>query len=84
MGLFNRIDQRANVMGRMAETLDVDITEAFARHADTVRAYRQAVMRCTFCPHDNACTAWMDAHAHAEAAPDYCRNKDIFDSVTKL
>lgn len=81
MGFFDRIDQRADVMARMAATLDVDFAAALAQRPDCVQGYRQAVLRCTFCPHDSKCGAWMQDHAQAEAAPDYCRNKDIFESL---
>ena len=42
MGLFDKIDRSAQVMGRMAETLGVDFAEAIAHHPETVREYRQA------------------------------------------
>ena len=77
MGLFRKIDHRADVMLRMAETLDVDFAAAIARNHDAGHVYRQAVLRCTACPHEDRCTVWMQDHPHADAAPDYCRNKDI-------
>jgi hypothetical protein len=77
MGLLNKIDHRADVMNRMAETLDVDFAAAIAGHPEAVREYRQAVLRCVACGHEGECTAWMAEHPHAAQAPDYCRNKDI-------
>ena len=83
MGLFDKIDRRTAVMTRMAQTLDVDFPETIARAPGAVRDYRQAVMRCVACGHEGECTAWMDAHPHAAEAPDYCRNKDILESLAK-
>jgi hypothetical protein len=83
MGLFNKIDHRAKVMTRMADTLDVDFTAAIAQSPENVRTYRQAVMRCVSCGHEGECNAWMQDHPHAAEAPDYCRNKDILESLAK-
>jgi hypothetical protein len=83
MGLLDKIDRRADVMNRMAETLDVDFAAAITQNAESVRDYRQAVMRCVACNHEGECTAWMDSHPHAEHAPDYCRNKDLLESLAK-
>lgn len=83
MGLLNKIDHRADVMTRMAETLDVDFAAAIAQSPEIVRTYRQAVMRCVACNHEAECTTWMDTHPNAAEAPDYCRNKDIMASLSK-
>lgn len=83
MGLFDKIDHRAGVMTRMADTLGVDFATTIAQAPEAVREYRQAVMRCASCNHESECMAWMDSHAHAEAAPDYCRNKDILEGLAK-
>lgn len=82
MGLFDKIDHRAGVMTRMADTLDVDFAAAIKHDASTVNLYRQAVMRCAACPHEDKCTAWMQDHPQADAAPEYCRNKDILESLS--
>jgi hypothetical protein len=81
MGLFDKIDRSALVMGRMADTLGVDFAEAVAHNPETVREYRQAVMRCAACTHENECTGWMDAHPKASQTPDYCRNKDLLERL---
>ena len=62
---------------------DVDFAQAVARAPENVRDYRQAVMRCVACGHEGECTAWMDTHPQAAEAPDYCRNKDILESLAK-
>jgi len=82
MGLFDKIDHRAEVMTRMADTLQVDFAAEILRDASTVNVYRQAVLRCAACPHEDKCTGWMQDHSQADAAPDYCRNKDILESLS--
>ena len=81
MGLFNKIDERAGVMGKMAETLGVDFAEKIAKDPNMVATYRDAVMRCTHCKHDGECKGWMADHAHADTTPDYCRNKDLLEQL---
>lgn len=83
MGLLEKIDRRTGVMTRMADTLGADFAAAIAQRPEAVRDYRQAVMRCTGCGHEGECTAWMQSHPRAEEAPDYCRNKDILESLAK-
>ena len=82
MNLFERIGRRAGVMGRMARTLDVDFAGRIARDEGAAAQYRGAVMRCAFCRHENACQGWMDGNEHAARAPEYCRNKDLLDSLS--
>jgi hypothetical protein len=77
MGLLDKIDRRAEVMNRMAETLDVDFAAVIAQTPEAVREYRQAVLRCVACGREGECATWMAEHPHAEAAPDYCRNRDL-------
>ncbi|MDX5403071.1 MAG: DUF6455 family protein [Rhodobacterales bacterium] len=84
MGLFDKIDHRTKVMTRMAQTLDVDFAEVIAQAPEAVREYRQAVLRCVSCGHEGECTAWMAEHPHAAETPDYCRNKDILESLAKV
>jgi hypothetical protein len=83
MGLLDKIDRRAEVMNRMADTLDVDFAAVMAAQPEVVREYRQAVLRCVACSHEGECTAWMASHDHADQAPDYCRNKDLLEGLAK-
>ncbi|OAN72558.1 hypothetical protein A8B83_09280 [Rhodobacteraceae bacterium EhC02] len=83
MGLFDKIDHRAGVMTRMADTLGVDFAATIAQAPEVVREYRQAVMRCASCSHEGECKTWMQSHPHAAQAPDYCWNKDILEGLAK-
>ena len=83
MGLFDKIDRSAVVTGRMADTLGVDFADAIVQNPDSVRDYRQAVMRCTACDQEDKCIGWMETHPHAAQTPDYCRNKDILERLAQ-
>ena len=83
MGLFNKIDQRAGVMGKMAETLGVDFAEKIVQDPNMTATYREAVMRCSHCKHDGECTGWMAEHPHSDTTPDYCRNKDLLEQLAQ-
>ncbi|MEZ5676101.1 hypothetical protein SAMN06265173_10139 [Thalassovita litoralis] len=83
MGLFNKIDQRAGVMGKMAETLGVDFAEKITQDPNMTATYREAVMRCSHCKHDGECTGWMAEHPHSDTTPDYCRNKDLLEQLAQ-
>ena len=67
------------LMGRMADTIGVDLQEAAMRgrldEAETARA----VARCTGCEGGADCPDWLDAHAAGAAeTPAYCRNRGLF------
>jgi hypothetical protein len=78
MGLFDKLNQRASLMGRMMVAVGaIDrIPNSYA--ADT--QLRQAASRCMGCAQPGDCATWLDGHAEgAEKAPDYCPNQSLFD-----
>lgn len=83
MGIFDKLDGRADLMGQMAETVGVDFAEAIIKDPEMARTYRQAVRRCAHCKHDGECKSWMKEHAHAEETPEYCLNKDILEHLAR-
>lgn len=83
MGMFDKIGRRASVMGKMAETLGVDFAEKISQDPSVATTYREAVMRCSHCSHDGECKGWMAEHSTASETPDYCRNKDLLESLAK-
>lgn len=84
MGFFKSIARRADLVGRMAETVGADVVPAMGAEEIAAQAWRNAVIRCASCTHDAECTAFMDA-AEASgshpAAPAYCRNKGMLDRL---
>ena len=83
MGIFDKLDRRASVMGQMADTLGVDFPAEITRSPDVAAKYREAVMRCAHCSHDGECKGWMAEHPNATETPDYCRNKDLLEGMAK-
>ncbi len=74
MGFFQRLDQRSDQMGRMADHLGIDLAGAMAAAPGKVRSYRSAVLGCASCGSVDKCAAWLDSHERADAAPKFCRN----------
>ena len=75
MGFFDGIGRRLGLMDRMAETVGADV------RAEGPVVYREAVMRCAQCGSPESCKGWLDRHESAEAAPSYCRNKDLLEAL---
>ena len=79
------INRHAALMNRMAETVGVDLTAAIADGRLPAEAWREAVVRCTGCSDPEGCQHWLGAHAAddvaPDTAPDYCRNRDLMDSL---
>ena len=69
------VDVRTTLMDRMMRTVGVDRQlKALPDHDGVVS---RAVDGCRACGRQDECSAWLDEHLHAEAAPDYCRNADL-------
>ena len=67
------------LMGRMADTLGVDLQEAAMRGRLDAADTAMAVARCTGCEGGSDCPDWLAAHeAGAIDTPDYCRNRALF------
>ncbi len=75
MKIFDRMARRLGLMDRMAEKLGADL------HGQSPATYRTAALRCANCGDADACNGWLDRHDHADAAPGYCRNKDLLESL---
>jgi hypothetical protein len=77
MNLFKKLDDHSDLMGKMSEKVGVDWSEKLADNPELARQYRSAVMTCTHCRSVGECKGWQAEHDSAEAAPDYCLNKDL-------
>jgi len=82
MKILETFSRRADVMGRMAQTLGVDFGARIARDHGVAEQYRNAVMRCASCTHEAECLNWMNGHKDAKEAPKYCKNKDLLDNLS--
>ncbi len=84
MGFFKSIARRADLVGRMADTVGIDAATAAGAEEIAAQAWRNAVVRCSGCTHDAECRAFMDAADAAgehPKAPSYCRNKAMLDGM---
>lgn len=78
MGLFNKLDTHASLIGTMAETVHVDLTEALATGRLSGQELRNAVVACMGCAGVCECSDWLASHQDgAESTPAYCRNADL-------
>jgi hypothetical protein len=65
------------LMGRMAETLGVDLEAAAMQGVLPPETQTAMVQACGGCAKPGACGHWLERTARATAAPEYCRNADI-------
>ena len=68
--------EHAALMGRMAQTLGVDLDEAELRGALPPEMRDDMVLACTGCADPMGCRKWLAANDKADRAPGYCRNAD--------
>jgi hypothetical protein len=82
MRFFEQFDKHSRLVGRMADTLDVDLAEDMMSGRISPEDYRSFVVSCTACRETDRCEEWLEAAGrHAEAAPAYCRNKRILEAL---
>jgi len=82
MSWMTRLNRHATLVGRMADTIGVDLAEEMQRGNFSPESWRAAVMSCTGCDNPDGCEAWLEAHRDgAEETPGYCRNKDRLEGM---
>jgi len=70
MGLTALVDRHSELVGRMTETLDIDLVAAAQSGAMPEEGLRSVVYACTGCSQAGACGEWLDAHeGGADSAP---------------
>ena len=79
MNWMDRLNERADLMGRMLDTIGAMKHVPSAAHSDaTIRA---AAHRCMNCSETDTCRAWLDQHADgADEALKACPNAELFNS----
>ena len=76
---FERLEKHERLVSQMAETLGLDLVEEVQRGNLAPSELRNRVFRCVGCDCTQACASWMADHVQgAEAAPEYCRNHQMF------
>lgn len=72
----------AELVDRMSGTLGLDLEETMMQGRMQIDTLGDAVLSCTGCTRTQDCMHWMEDNATgAETAPDYCRNRDLFDRI---
>ncbi|MCX2723388.1 DUF6455 family protein [Roseibium salinum] len=78
---MNRLNERAELMGRMLETMGAMKHVPSGVQADM--AMRSAAFRCISCTQTEACRKWLDSHPEgARKALPQCPNAPLFNSWT--
>ncbi|MCR8726265.1 DUF6455 family protein [Frigidibacter sp. ROC022] len=82
MSYTTRLNRHAALVGKMADTLNIDLAEKAMRGELCEGSFRGLLMNCLACEKPGECQQFLDAHpAGAEAAPDYCRNRETFERL---
>lgn len=77
MSIFQKISESTGLVSGMAERLGVDMQARMTQPDLAARSFRDMVTRCATCSEHAACTRLQEENPLLEAAPDYCRNKDV-------
>ncbi|MEM9631823.1 MAG: DUF6455 family protein [Pseudomonadota bacterium] len=76
---MDRLNERAELMGRMLETIGAMKNVPGGIQADI--DMRAAAVRCINCQASNTCLEWLDEHPNgAQSALPECPNADLFNS----
>lgn len=80
-----RFDKHADLVNRMAETLDVDLGEEMLRGNLPPQDLRSTVLNCMGCREAGACARWLEAHdGGSDVTPSYCRNKERLEALAAI
>lgn len=61
----------------MSKAVGADLGDAMRDDRISHQTYAQIINRCRSCDDPEGCKLWLETHAKAKAAPDYCRNRDV-------
>lgn len=79
---FKKLDDHAELLGRMAETTGADLSKAALEGKLTPETYRKALRDCTHCKSPEKCLAWLDEKdGAASAPPQHCNNRDLLKTL---
>ncbi|MBO6719621.1 MAG: hypothetical protein JJ913_16820 [Rhizobiaceae bacterium] len=81
LGYFSRLARNTELMQEMFSR--VGINGWFAQNPHGSEVLRRAALRCGNCTHDAECAQWLEDHATADAAPDFCRNHDLVERIVR-
>ncbi|WP_417671383.1 DUF6455 family protein [Roseibium sp.] len=79
MRWMDRMNERADLMGRMLETIGA--LEHMPKGYGSEQDLRSAATRCLCCSHTSECARWLEANCEGATSPmKDCPNADIFSS----
>ena len=79
---FKKIDEHTDLVCRMADALGVDLTAEMQAGRMAPEEFRATVIRCVGCTGADDCSHFLSTHPDgAEKTPDYCRNKDLLETL---
>ncbi len=76
------LKRHAALVDRMATTLGVDLEQKIMEGKLDFDGLSDAVLACSGCSNPDECEKWLDAQAETGgAAPEVCRNSDLFERL---
>lgn len=82
LGFVERMAAKADLMESMMRKLDV--RDAIADMPSAASVMRSAALRCLTCGHAGECKTWLAENEAPQHAPDYCRNRDLFEFAAEI
>jgi hypothetical protein len=81
MGILSKIEKSADLVKGLSDRIGFDIASQIRSDPQSVGPkYRNVVLRCTSCTNQAECAQLQASNDHLDRAPDYCLNRDTFDS----
>ncbi len=79
MNWMDRLNERAELMGRMLDTIGA--MQHMPAGVQSDNALRSAAVRCINCRNTDACKKWLENHPEGAMRPmEGCPNADLFGS----
>jgi hypothetical protein len=81
-GILTRISRHADLFDAM--TAKLGVRDRMHDLQDTPSVYRRANMRCLSCNSADVCDEWLKTSSNPQKAPEFCRNKALFQRLERL
>lgn len=83
--MFEKYDRHAELSGKMAGKLGVDLTEKYLEGKISAQALRGTVVQCMRCKNPDGCEKMLAGLGDAELmkAPEYCENRVMLEALRK-
>lgn len=81
---FEKLEKHADLVNQMGKTLGLDMAANVRTSEAFAVELRNQVFRCMNCAQVDACETFLAAHPDgADRAPNYCQNRELFDTYTQ-